>query len=169
MKKIGLFYSFQTTRTAEIAEKISIGIGEDIIDKIDVMETDFGAFENYNLLIFGIPTWFDGELPGYWDELLPGMESLKWKDRKIALFGLGDQRQYPANFGDAVGIMAEFLEQFQAEISGYTSVEGYTFLKSEAQRDDKFTGLLLDEDNQQGLTDQRVKDWVVQLKDEWKL
>ena len=169
MKKIGLFYSFQTTRTAGIAEKIISEIGEEYIDKIDVLDTDFSSFENYQYMIFGIPTWFDGELPGYWDELLPGLESLKWKGKKIALFGLGDQKQYPVNFGDAVGIMAEFLEQFHAEISGFTTVEGYVFMKSAAQREEKFAGLILDEDNQRGLTDQRVLSWAQQLKKEWAL
>jgi flavodoxin I len=169
MKKIGLFYSFQTTRTAENAEKIAKEFGEDNIDKVDVMTMKFSDFENYEYMILGTPTWFDGELPAYWDELLPAMESLTWKGRKIALFGLADQRLYPANFGDAVGIMAEFLEQFQAEIFGYTSIEGYQFMKSAANRDDKFSGLILDEDNQSELSDERIKNWVDQLKSEWSL
>lgn len=167
MKKIGLFYSFQTTRTLEVAEKIASEFGNGIVEKIDVLDVDFTAFEKYQYLIFGIPTWFDGEMPAYWDELLPGMESLNWKDRNIALFGLGDQKQYPVNFGDSVGIMAEFLEQFHANISGYTSIEGYNFHKSAAKRDQQFLGLLIDEDNQRGLTDERIKNWVSQLKKEW--
>ncbi len=48
--------------------------------------------------------------------------------KKIALFGLGDQKGYPENFLDGVGIMAEILEDRGASLVGFTSVEGYEFI-----------------------------------------
>lgn len=49
---------------------------------------------------------------------------------------------------------------------GYTSQEGYEHEASKAIRGDKFCGLLCDEINQDDLTDERVENWVAQLKDE---
>lgn len=48
-------------------------------------------------MIVGASTWFDGELPTYWDELVPELESLDLKGKKVAIFGLGDQKNYPDN------------------------------------------------------------------------
>ena len=49
---------------------------------------------------------------------------------------------------------------------GYTSQEGYEHDDSKAIRGDLFCGLLCDEVNQDDLTDERVTNWVAQLKDE---
>ena len=54
---------------------------------------------------------FDSELPTYWDEMIPEIESLDLKDKKVALFGLGDQIGYPDNFVDGTGILADAFEK----------------------------------------------------------
>ena len=67
-------------------------------------------FLSYDNIICGVPTWFDGELPNYWDEFIPDLEDINLNGKTIALFGLGDQKGYPENFLDGVGILAEILE-----------------------------------------------------------
>jgi flavodoxin I len=47
-------------------------------------------------------------------------------------------------------------------------VEGYTFESSRAQRGNEFVGLPLDQENQARMTAGRVKNWVEQLKKEFK-
>lgn len=118
----------------------------------------------YNRLVLCVPTWFDGELPNYWDEFLPALENFDFTGKKIALFGLGDQKNYPENFCDAVGILSEFFEMKGAQIVGYTSPEGYSFESSKALKNNKLTGLLLDQENQSKLTDKRIEMWVKQLE-----
>ena len=49
---------------------------------------------------------------------------------------------------------------------GYTSQEGYEHDASKAIRGDQFCGLLCDEVNQDDLTEERVQNWVAQLKSE---
>jgi flavodoxin I len=49
---------------------------------------------------------------------------------------------------------------------GYTSQDGYEHDDSKAIRGDKFCGLLCDEVNQDDLTEDRVQNWVAQLKAE---
>jgi flavodoxin I len=118
-------------------------------------------------MILGVPTWFDGELPNYWDEFVPAIEDMDLKNKKIALYGLGDQVGYPENFLDAVGIMAKLLESRGAKIVGTTATEGYTFEKSQALKDGKFLGLAIDFENQAAKNKERVKKWVEQLKTEF--
>ncbi|PLX02059.1 MAG: flavodoxin [Marinilabiliales bacterium] len=163
MKKIALIYSFNTTKSKNAAKKIIAEIGEDKIDSLNAEEITGEEFLKYDKYILSLPTWFDGELPNYWDEFVPELEDLPLKGKTFALFGLGDQKNYAENFGDAVGIMAEIIEQAGGKIIGSTEVEGYTFENSKALRDGKFVGLLLDQDNQAKLSGKRIKDWVASI------
>lgn len=99
MKKIGLFYGTATAKTAAVAKKIKEAFGEDIVDIIPVEQSDEKEFNAYEYIIAGSSTWFDGELPTYWDETLPELTGLDLTGKKVALFGLGDQKKYPDNFG----------------------------------------------------------------------
>ncbi|RZT93458.1 flavodoxin I [Ancylomarina subtilis] len=166
--KIGLIYSFNTIKTSKNAEKIKKAFGKDFdIEMVNVEEIDEKSFLSFDNMLLGVPTWFDGELPNYWDEFMPAIEQLKLKGKKVALFGLGDQVGYPENFVDAIGLLAIALEERGAKVIGLTSPEGYTFERSVALRDGKFLGLPLDIENQAALTDERIKAWVEQLKKEF--
>lgn len=167
MKKIGLFYGSATSKTASVAKKIQKAFGEEHVDIISVEHAGKKDFEKYHHIIAGASTWFDGELPTYWDELMPELDTLNLKGKKVALFGLGDQVKYPDNFVDGIGILAEEFEKKGASLIGFTSAEGYKFGKSGALRDGKFMGLVLDLENQEGKTDQRIAQWVEQLKKEF--
>ncbi|MFA8437139.1 MAG: flavodoxin [Marinifilaceae bacterium] len=164
MKKIGLFYSFNTNKTAKNAEKIKKALGDVEVESVNVEEVDEDTFLSFDNMILGVPTWFDGELPNYWDEFMPAIEDMKLKGKTVALFGLGDQKEYPENFVDAIGLLAIALEDRGAKIIGLTSPEGYTFERSVALRNGQFLGLALDIENQAVLTDDRIKTWVGQIK-----
>jgi len=167
MKKIGLFYGTSTTKTAAISKKIKEAFGSIKIDIIPIEEAWKKDFESYDNIIVGVSTWFDGELPSYWDEVKPELESLNMKDKKVAIFGLGDQVKYPENFIDGIGILAETFESVGAKVVGFTSIEDYNFENSRARREDHFVGLAIDVENQSQLTDERVKNWVEQLEKEF--
>lgn len=167
MKKIGLFYGTSTSKTATIAKKIKTAFGDAQIDVIPVETAWKKDFEGYDNIIIGVATWFDGELPNYWDEMRPELESLNMKNKKVAIFGLGDQVRYPENFIDGVGILAETFESVGAKLVGFTSTEGYQFEDSLALRDGKFMGLAIDFENQLKKIDERIKNWVEQLKKEF--
>ncbi|MBN1821638.1 MAG: flavodoxin [Prolixibacteraceae bacterium] len=168
MKKIALIYSFNSNKTRLAADKIAAEFSENEITKVNA-ETltgkEFISFDNY---ILGVPTWFDGELPNYWDEFVPELEDLDLKGKTFAIFGLGDQVGYPENFVDGIGIMAGILEKCGGKIVGETSTEGYTFESSSAFRNGKFLGLVLDQENQARLTRSRIKNWVSELKQNFK-
>jgi flavodoxin I len=164
MKKIGLIYSFNTQKTSKIAELIIEEFKDAPIEAINAETITDTQFLTYQNLILGVPTWFDGELPNYWDEFLPALEELDLSNKKIAIYGLGDQKGYPENFLDAAGIMAQILESLGATIVGLTAVKGYTFEKSKALRNNQFLGLAIDFENQAKMNKERVIKWVEQLK-----
>lgn len=168
MHKIGLFYGTGTEKTASVANLIRKAFGEEQIEIVSIESAWKKDFEAYDHIIAGTSTWFDGELPTYWDEIMPELSTLNLKNKKIALFGLGDQKHYPDNFADGIGILADALIAQGATLVGLVSPEGYTFKASKALKDGKLLGLVLDLENQPELTDERVKKWVSQLKKELK-
>jgi flavodoxin I len=168
MNKIGLFYSFNTKNTSQAAKLISEAFGTDTIISNNIEQTNeeqFAAFDNY---ILGVPTWFDGELPNYWDEFLPDLEELNLKGKTFAIYGAGNQKEYAENFVDAIGLMADIIESLGGKLIGFVPNEGYKFDNSKALRDDHFVGLPLDFDTQKKLVPERIEKWVNQLKKEFK-
>ncbi len=167
MKKIGLFYSFNSVKTRQQAEKIIKHLGEKNIEKVNVEEATQEQFMGFTNYILAVPTWFDGELPNYWDEFLPSVEDDSLKGKTFALYGGGDQKGYPENFVDGLGHLADFIEARGGKIVGFTSTEGYEFESSRAQRGDKFVGLALDIENQAALSNERIEKWVENIKKEF--
>ncbi len=168
MKKTGLIYSFNSKKTAQAAGRIQEAFGNDKIDLVNAEDIDEKKFSSYDNIIMGVPTWFDGELPNYWDEFVPALEDMDLTGKNIAIFGNGDQKGYPENFVDGIGIMTGILEKCNARIVGVTSVKGYEFESSKAQRGKIFTGLALDFENQSKMNKERISVWVEQLKKAFK-
>ena len=168
MNKTGIVYSFNSTKTAKAAEKIIDAFGPDFnIVQVNAEELTEELFLSFTNLILGVPTWFDGELPNYWDEFVPALEDLNLKGKTIAIYGLGNQVEYPENFGDAVGIMAELVQERGAKLIGFTSAEGYKYEFSRALIEDKFMGLLLDQETQPRQSKERIEKWVTDLKSQF--
>lgn len=142
-------------------------LGEENTEKVNAETVTGDQILSFDNLIFGVPTWFDGELPNYWDEFVPELEDMALKGKRIAIFGNGDQKNYPENFVDGIGIMADLLEERGAKIMGYTSAEGYEFEGSRALRGDKLVGLALDFENQPRQNKERIGKWAEQLKKEF--
>jgi flavodoxin I len=168
MSKTAIIYSFNTQKSKKVAEKVIDAFGADI-EAVNAEDISKDILENYDSFILSAPTWFDGELPNYWDEFVPDLEEMDLKNKTFAVFGLGDQKGYPENFCDAIGILVEILEDCGATVVGHTSTDGYTFESSKALRSNRFVGLLLDQENQARLTNERVKNWVEQLKPEFNI
>lgn len=168
MGKTAIIYSFNTHKSKKVAEKIIAAFGEKQIEAINAEVLTTSTFENFDHFILSAPTWFDGELPNYWDEFIPDLEEMDLSGKSFAVFGLGNQKDYPENFCDAIGILVEILEECGANIIGSTRLDGYTYESSRAERDEKFVGLPLDQENQARLTNGRIESWVAQLKKEIK-
>jgi len=167
MSKIAIIYSFNTKKTGKIANQVQEGFNDPEIEMLNAEDITEERFLAHDRIIMGVPTWFDGELPNYWDEFVPALEDMDLKGKKIALFGLGDQKGYPENFLDGVGIMAEILEARGASLVGFTSTEGYEFESSRAVKNKQFMGLAIDYENQGSMNKERIAAWIKQLKKEF--
>lgn len=167
MTKTAIIYSYNTKKTSKIATLIQEGFNDTAIEMINAEEITEDTFLSFDHIIMGVATWFDGELPNFWDEFVPALEEMDLTGKKFALFGLGDQKGYPENFLDGVGIMGEILEEQGATLVGFTSSEGYEFESSRALRNEQFMGLAIDYENQVSMNIQRVAAWIDQLRKEF--
>ena len=166
MTRVGIVYGSTTGNTRDVSVKLQRLIGENRADLIDVTETDTQAIAEYDNLIFAVSTWGAGDLQDDWELFYPELKEMHFTGKTVAIMGLADQVNYPDAFADAVAILSDLVSARGGRIVGRTSSEGYNHTLSKAERDGKFLGLVIDEDNQGNLTDQRLKDWVEQLRKE---
>lgn len=170
MAKIGLFFGSTTGNTQDIAERIQKEFGgEDVVTLHEISEVEDNEFEDYENIIIACPTWDIGQLQSDWEGYYPELDEVDFSGKKVAYFGTGDQVGYADNFQDAMGMLEEKISELGGKTVGYWSTDGYEHNESQAIRNGKFVGLALDEDNQDDLTDERISNWVKQLKGEFDL
>lgn len=168
MKKIGLIYGSDTGMTEEITSSIIDRWNLCEIKVIEVSEVKKEDFERFDILIFGLSTWYDGDLQSDWENYFEEFKSIDFTNKTVALYGLGDQYGYGEYFIDGVGILAEVIINNGGEITGFWPTQNYDFQESKAlYSKDLFYGLAIDEDNQPELTTQRIKDWLSILEDDF--
>lgn len=168
MQKIGIFYGSSTGNTEEAAKQIQLALGKDSTQIFDVANAKASDVEQFTNLIFGASTWDIGELQDDFGDFLNEIEKVNLEGKKIAIFGCGDQESYPDSFVDAIGHIYEAIKDKGCEIVGKIPTDGYEYDESKAEVDGQFVGLPLDEDNQANQTNDRINNWVEQLKVEFK-
>lgn len=177
MAKVGIFFGTDTGNTRKFAKKMAQQLGEAIADKpVNINKASVEDLLAYDVLILGTPTYGEGELPGLssgaqtesWEEFMPQLVGADFSGKTIALYGLGDQAGYADNFVDALGMLYDAFCDCGAKIIGFTNTEGYEFNRSKAQIDDKFVGLVLDEDCQKELSEKRLNDWLYVISAAWQ-
>ena len=143
-----------------IAGRIQEKLGTERADNMDVEQSSPDDMMNYDFLILGIPTWGIGKTQEDWDVMLPMIKNMDFSRKKVALFGLGDQESYPGTFADGLGRLYEVLLSTGCSFTGSWPVAGYAYEGSTAVKGGRFVGLVLDEENQQDLTGQRIDKWL---------
>lgn len=167
MAKVGIFFGSDTGNTEKVAQQIQALLGEDIADLFDIAKTTKEEIQKYEFLFFGIPTWYYGESQCDWDDFFPNLEQVNFIGKMVAIFGCGDQEDYAEYFCDAMGTLRDIIEPKGVKIVGNWPTEGYHFESSKSLVDDNhFVGLAIDEDRQADLTEQRIAQWVEQVKSE---
>ncbi len=167
MAKTGIFYGSTTGNTEQAARAIADALGVDGSDVINVGEASADQLRNYDLLILGSSTWGIGDLQDDWESIIDEVRGEDLSGKKVAVFGTGDSASYSDSFCDAVGILAEAAEAAGAGLVG-TGVDtsGYSYDESKAERDGTFVGLLLDYDNEEDRSEERISGWVQRIKTE---
>ncbi len=170
MSIVGIFFGSDTGNTEAVANMIQKELGKEIADVYDIAKSTKEDLDKYSFLLLGIPTWYYGESQCDWDDFFPELESIDFSEKIVAIFGCGDQEDYAEYFLDAMGSIRDIVEARGATIVGLWPTAGYEFEASKALvGDDHFVGLGIDEDRQPELTEERVKQWCAQLREEMGL
>ncbi|CAD6511353.1 flavodoxin FldA [Candidatus Profftia tarda] len=170
MELVGIFFGSDTGNTENIANLIQKKLGKDIAAIHDIAKSNKEDIETFNMLVFGIPTWYYGEAQCDWDDFFPSLSKIDFNGKLVAIFGSGDQEDYGEYFCDAMGILYKLIKPMGATIVGHWPVSGYYFERSKALFDEtNFVGLAIDEDRQPALTTARVDAWVKQISKEMRL
>ncbi len=179
MAKIGIFFGSNTGNTRKIAKLIKRRFSDEELfaAPLNVNRVTPEDFAAYDYFIIGTPTLGEGELPGLssdcenesWEEFLPKLEAFDFAGKTFAIYGLGDQVGYADEFVDAMMELYDFFAERGAKIVGEWPTDGYEFDQSEAIKDGKFVGLALDQDNQSGLSDERLSQWLAQIAPDFEL
>lgn len=163
MSKIGIYYGSTTGNTQEVAEEIAKKLNIDKADLHDVTKAN-ADFSAYDIILFGSSTLGFGDLQDDWESYIDKLKGANLTGKKIALFGCGDSSSYSDTFCDAVGKIYQTIKNKGCEIVGSISTDGYTYDDSEAAVDGKFVGLLIDNDNESDMTEERISNWIEELK-----
>ena len=169
MRKIGLFFGPLKGSVQHVAEKVKAALGEQNVEMIPVNEADANDLEKFDKIIFGISTvgketWDQDFSNTDWSKFFPNISKVDYSGKTVAIFGLGDHITYSSYFVNAMGVLAKELLENGATIIGKVDPASYEFDDSEAIIDGMFTGLPIDEDFQPELTDERVTNWVNDIK-----
>lgn len=162
MKNIAIFFASNTGKTKKVADEISKDLEN--IKEYNIQVTGVDFMIDYENIILGISTYENGEMQEDWQHIWEEFCHIDFTGKSVAIFGLGDQLNYPNNFVDAMGTLYNQLIHAGANVIGFTSIEGYDFKKSYALEKNEFVGLVIDPENQGDLTVQRVETWVENLK-----
>ena len=158
-----IFYASSVGNTEDIAKRLSTKLGD--IDTYNICDEGIEKINNYEKIIFGVSTWGDGDLQDDWEDSWGDFCDINFSNKTIALFGLGDQDSYADTFVEGLGTMYEALKDTGANIIGFTSVDGFEHEESTAQIENEFVGLVLDEDNQDDLSEERIDAWIDTIKE----
>ncbi|PIE85986.1 MAG: flavodoxin [Bacteroidia bacterium] len=172
MKKIGLFYAPKGGSTEKVAKMIEQKLGSENVELIYVNQTKGSDLSKFDNLIIGSATvgndaW-DGKHPkSAWDKFWPNLASCNFSGKIVALFGLGNQVMYANNFVDSLGQFGTQIARNGGKLVGKVSGEGYDFNESEGFVDGMFLGLPLDEDTEDDKTEERLNNWLENIKNEF--
>ena len=164
---VAIVYGSSTLNTEFVSTKLLHELGEGSARMLNVKDVTPEDLLGYSGFIFVTSTWGRGDLQDDWELFLPRVKAIDFTGKRVALVGLGDQKNYPDQFCDSIGHLYDTLHDLGVTVVGETSVEGYEFKRSYAVRKNRFVGLVLDEDNQSDLTDDRIRGWVRSIRKEF--
>lgn len=173
--RIGIFFGTETGTTRLVAKKIHARLGEALAARpLNVNRIEPADLLRHDALILGTPSYGVGQMPGRsagclesnWEEFLARMPAgVSLAGKRVALFGLGAQERYAERFASSLRRLHDVLVDWGAEVvGGGWSTEGYTFEHSDAVRDGRFVGLVIDQRTQGMHTEARLDAWVAQVR-----
>ena len=161
MAKIIVIYGSSTGACEGFANQIAAKLDAEAVE-VSTVTTE--QLEEADVLVLGSSTWGLGELQDDWYDGVNTLKEANLNGKKVALFGCGDASSYPDTFCDAIGLIYQEIENAGCEFVGAVSTDGYSFDSSVSVVDGNFIGLALDDVNDGDLNDERIENWVAQIK-----
>ncbi len=165
MDTIGIFYGSTSGSTKEVAEKIQKAFGKKA-ELHNINEATIEMIQGYTNLVFGTSAWGIGDMQDDWEDFIDELSEVDFNKKKLALFGTGDQEEYPESFVDGLGTLYCRLPD-KSVVVGFWPKKGYKYYFSLAEKDDQFVGLVIDNHHQADQTDDRIAKWTEMLKKEF--
>lgn len=164
MKKTIVVYGSTTGSCQDFAEKIASKLGES--DVMNVSDVSADTLAEYDNLLLGSSTWGAGELQDDWYD---GVETLKATDlsgKTVAIFGCGDAEGYGDTFCGAMAEIYNAVKDSGANIIGQVPADTYSYEDSEAVSDGMFVGLALDCTESDSNSEERIDNWLNNIRPE---
>lgn len=126
--KICICYGTSNGSTAKTAKLIKDEFCHRItnanIDTFDLYENGTPDWKNYEFIVMGSPTYYSGQLQDDWSEIVSTTTPSELLNKRVALFGLGDQETFCCTFVDGLGHLANWLlKECHAKLIGYWPVQ----------------------------------------------
>lgn len=166
---LAIIFGSTTGYTEELAYKIYDAFEGSAELPRDVHSTSVSRLMEYQTLILGVPTWNHGQLQSDWAERSEELAGESFVGRRVAFFGSGDAKRYPEHFQDAMGLLWKQFDQCGAELIGKWPTASYKFEESQGLVEgdgSHFVGLAFERHDSDDVIEQRIKDWVAQLRAE---
>ena len=164
MKKTIVVYGSTTGSWQEFAEQIAQKLG--VNDVMNVADVDADKLGEYDNLLLGTSTWGAGELQDDWYDGVEVLKSANLSGKTIALFGCGDADGY-GEPGEVIVLFSDdAVKDSGAKVIGQVDASTYHYDDSEAVTDGKFVGLALDCSESQGVSENRIDNWLDAVKGE---
>ena len=108
--QIAILYGPTGGNTERVAQLIAEKIGTQKCQLIPVKEANESSLNSFSKVIVGGSTigkhnWSHENPSVDWDEFLPTFRKINFAQKKVAIFGLGDQLAYPNNFVDEMRVL----------------------------------------------------------------
>lgn len=172
MKKTILLYWPKGGNVEQVTGTFKSKFNDGELDVYPIDSVDKELISGYDYWILGGSTvgshvWEDADDSNKWHDFFKMLDDIDLSNKTIAAFGLGDQVLYPHHFVDGLGVFKHEVEKRGGKLVGEWPTDGYNYTESEGEKDGKFFGLALDEDNQDELTEERIGKWLEIIKKEF--
>jgi len=171
MIKTAIFFGPLKGAVNRVADKICAAIGKDLVEMVPVKYATASDLAKYDRIIFGLSTvgneTWDAGYTSDWGKFFPEVSKVNYEGKTVAIFGLGDHITYSSGFVDFMGLLADRLIAGNARIVGQVATDDYEFEDSKAIFNGKFIGLPVDEDFEPEKTDERIANWLNEIKSDF--
>lgn len=169
MAQIGIFVGSSGGVTQSVGEQINELFDDAELINMEEDYDDLDQFDEFEILLIGSSTWGQGDPQRDWVDPIFEMQNEEpdFSGKKVAFFGAGDQESHGEEFVSALSKFKKLFSDLGADTEyGYWPTDGYAHKASTAEEGGKFCGLAIDAINQADLTQERVQQWVAQIKKE---